>query len=270
MSGSDKGLPLGPNDGMQEGMPTPDLDVVLEEYLFRTERDTDSEVNHTVRLEKWQRQTMKNIGEERNENTNIIEIMARAYPIGVTIMRDRYYDRVTELSELSSKVREGVQWVADYDMELSDSLIDDLDEHQISEPYDSTLCDDGQYIRVEDSFFSEAVNAYGDGGAELGGWLHRFILTVGISTSEHLTAGEEARIDKRIDSFEETIEEYRYHLESTFVKLLSGGLSIWAMEGIDKEYFELLDSVPDLMETEKIDRALYYLERIDRDAEKLE
>lgn len=220
----------------------------LEEYIFETQRDMDNEMGKSLRLRSWQELQLRYI--KNRINTNAVEVMVRSYSMGLRELRSEYGEEPDELSDILSKMVEVIH-KDPRNRGAIDDISDDIMNYSsdISEPSGGQLSEPKRY-RFRESEVSEVENTYID-DAFFGGWIHRYVATLGFLNSEFLQNDPEQRLSSFMASLSESFEQTRDEIESMAVDFLGVSITYWTTNGLSKELHEEWKELAEMLSDER-------------------
>ncbi len=245
------------NDGKANGEVGPSSYETLEDYIYNTSRADWEERKRSMRMEKWMITFMRKI--RIKENTNVTEIVARAYLMGLYNFREdhgeeslelqrllvRFFDLITESKNVGSDQKDRLEDI--HDLEAG---FDDVSEGELTEP---------KSYYVKESALAEVEDNYITGGL-FGGWLHRLLVSFGLLESKHTSDYVEETISSYQASLELTVEQAREEVESLFKDFLGTKFVDWRTDGVDEETIILAEDVVEMMETDRKEKCENILE----------
>lgn len=245
----------------EEGIPSPEGYETLEQYIRETKRDHDKEDPIPIRTFDWQETLMTMI--EIDENTNKQEIGARAYPMGLSILRGDHKDDVDEIAKMMATFM-GVYSQDVANVEVADETDKRISNREVDQPYeeDQTVGDPTRF-KVEKGYKSEAVRDYAD-HSFMQGWIHRHIISLGLSKSENAGAIHRKKISSYSAAFSEAIDEFRESVEEDIKRYVLLSREGWRDSGMVSEVHEGLCEIQEIMETRSSEIVEAELEDLER------
>jgi hypothetical protein len=237
----------------------------LEERIVYTERDKEREVRTTVRVSRRQERLVEKIQIELG--TNKIEVLTRAYNAGLSKLREiEFKERSDDLLRLSVAMSDLVADSREYDLLIGNDFhrIDNY-EITVEENYDR-LVESPVEVYVKDSVISEVKDRL-MGRMMIKPGIHRPIICLGLSTSQH--AGDVFVGDAKtlLDSFDESLRESRKKQEELIIKSMPKLHNHAVDNGIGKESIDVLRNVEEMMITDYRQSFSRQVDMIEEDAD---
>lgn len=233
----------------------------IEEFIMNTERDEDKEVGKSIRMFKWQEMLMTMI--EVEINTKKSEIAARAYPMGVSILRN---DHKGDVDEIATMLHEFMKvYTSDgKNLENADKTNDRLTDKEIEQPYEeeNTLTDSKRYP-IPDSYLSEADRDYAD-HSFMKGWIHRHIMALGLGKSENTEELHENKISSYAAAFSNAIDDLRESVEGEIMNYVQRSEMTWRRRGLSEGVYDGLMELTEHMETDNKEDLEFKLQDLER------
>lgn len=220
----------------------------LEEYIFQTDRDKESEINKSMRFRSWQEMQLRII--KNKLGTNSVEVVARSYLMGLAKIREDHHEEVDDVSEMLTKFL----MVVGSDPRNSETVThisNSLANYDVDEPTsdDHDLMDPRNY-KIRESAVSEVENTYVQ-DAFFGPWIHRYVAALGFLESELVTDVTEEKLSSFSSAVTESMGDARDEIESMIMDYVSMSQAHWIHEGINEADYDQLKEVVKLMQTER-------------------
>lgn len=230
----------------------------LEEYIFETERDHESEVKKAMRFRDWQEMQLKII--KNKLGTNAVEVVARSYLMGLSRLREDHHEEVDEVSDMLTEFLI-VVGSDPRNNETVDHIGEKLTSFEIGEPMtgENKLKDPRSY-RIRESAVSEVENNYVQ-DTFFGPWIHRYVATLGFLDSELVTDVTEDKLSSFSSAVANSMGDARDEIESMIMDYISMSQGHWIHEGVDQGDFDRLADIVEMMETERKETCQRLLER---------
>lgn len=243
-----------------EGSWSPTDYETLEEYIMSTERDHDMEESKPMRVFQWQKTLMRII--EVEIDTNDTEIGLRAYPMGLSMLRENHG---SDIEQIASLLNEFVKVYTNdiKNTEVVDETDESINQQEIEQPYEenASLTDPIRF-KIQASYLSEAERNYAD-HAFMKGWIHRHIMAIGLGKSRHTQKTHENKISSYEAAFSKAIDELRQSIEDEIMSYVQRSEMVWRDVGLAEEVYEGLCDMLDLMNTDNRDDLEYKLGQIE-------
>jgi len=230
----------------------------LDEYIFETDRETEKETSKSIRFRDWQEMQLNII---RNKiGTNTVEVVARSYLMGLARLRKQHHEDVEGLSEMLVEFLMVVGSDSDNN-ETVDHVHSGLSDYTVEEPQNlqGELSEPKRYS-IRESALSEVENNYVE-NSFFGGWIHRYVAALGFLDSEFLTDTTENYLSSFSSAVSESMDGARDEIESMIQDFISMSQGYWVHNGIDKETYDKLNEIVDMMETDRKETCKQLMER---------
>lgn len=230
----------------------------LEQYIFETDRDGESEVSKSIRFRDWQEMQLRII--KGKIGTNAVEVVARSYLMGLARLRENHHEEVEDVTEMLTEFLI-VVGSDSRNSETVDHISNTLGGYDIDEP-DSTKGELGEprAYRIRESAVSEVENNYVQ-DAFFGPWIHRYVATLGFLDSEFVTDVTEDHLSSFSSAVAESMDDARDEIESMIMDYISMSQAHWIHHGLDEDSRDELADIVELMETDRKQTCEMLLER---------
>jgi len=205
--------------------------------------DQDPELTSIgVRIRNWQDVAFSQI--KNLTGSQYSEIYRCAYAEGVSRLSDSVnrdsLNRHSEFVGIVNNLIAGYTDVATHDLDIfNHAMLDDMgDVMKEGRYFDSHgKTNKGITLRVIPNHYSQIQGDYAE---DLGmkGWIHRSVLSIGLSGCEHLPHKVQDNADEVVESVVKRVEERALEAEKSFSTFINDNFGYWATEGIHEDALE--------------------------------
>jgi len=219
----------------------------VELRAYNRELDEDETLFHSVRVRDWQKIALNTV--KNKSGTNMSESAGASYMEGLQRIRNTLVDNdIDELILFMEKASDAIM-ADNHDGESLDKSLSHIVIDGIEDPFrNHGRTVETVNVKLKDSAYSEVCDTFMQ-DLNTGGWIHRTMVSIGISESSSC----HKRLKDRASDVEletaEVIAESRREIESGFQSYVMSNMQYWRENGIQEAKAEALVEAAEAMNT---------------------